>query len=95
MIVGLILGLLFAILNAVMGLIPTFDPFEVGQQGPTGDLALGSWPQTIANMLILWDRFFPVGFLFMCLIGILATRVFVALVQFVRWVWDVIPFKSS
>jgi hypothetical protein len=88
-------GLLLAVLNALLALIPAFtivDP-DIGRD-VTGHIP-AEWTGHIAAYLRLWDLFFPVGALFTCLLALLAVRLFVALVQFLLWVWDVLPFKSS
>lgn len=93
MIIDLVLGVLFGILNAVLGLIPEFTLFDGPEGGMTTDQ--WSWAQPVADWLRIWDLFMPISVMFVCIVAVVAARVFVVLVQFIQWLWSVLPFKSS
>jgi hypothetical protein len=91
-----IVTVLFAVLSAVFGLIPEFDSFSPGWlDGMVGGGASGTFFDRIGGILLTLDLFVPMGLLFQVLGIILLTKVFVAGVQFVTFIWDKLPFKSS
>jgi hypothetical protein len=92
-IVDLIVGALFGLLNAVLGVIPTFDPFE--QFWSDGSGYDGTVTQLVAGFLAIWDRFVPIELCFLAFFAIVAAKVFVAVAQFVMTLWQSLPFKSS
>jgi hypothetical protein len=91
MIVDVLVQVFVGVLQAVLGLIPTFTPFE--PQAFEADY--DQIAERVGNMLAIWDRFMPISAVFVVLFSLFATRVFVAMVQFVQWLWGVLPFKSS
>jgi hypothetical protein len=95
MIVDLLVSVLFGILNAVLGVIPVFEVWnpELGLSGTSGNISVLN--EHVADSLYAMNLFIPVPTLIYGLLAILATRVFVWGVQFVRWLWSVIPFKSA
>lgn len=104
MIIQWILGLLFGVLNAVLDLIPPFTAAqgwgdEVGINETTGQFAgWGPWSDFISSVVgFMWtfDLFVPIRLGVTAMVVLGATRLFVALVQFVIWLWDRLPFKSS
>lgn len=102
MIVDLLFSVMLGILNALLGLIPAFEPWNVAtcQVDPTGQAFaggcdVGAGAGHVGHFLYVWDKFVPVAFLFGALVAVLATRVFIAVVEFVRWIWSVLPFKAS
>lgn len=91
MIVDLLVTVLFGILNAVFSLLPAA---EVGEHtGTTYGSATNA--DMVAQVIGVLHIFIDVRILFWVLAGILACRFAVVAVQFVRWLWGVIPFKSS
>jgi hypothetical protein len=94
MIVDLLFGLLFSILNLVLELIPEFliEPPAV-TCAPTN--CVWTPAVTTAGWLKTFDVVLPVGIALWGLVTIFGTRVFASVVQFVRWLWDVLPFKAS
>jgi hypothetical protein len=97
-IVDLFLSLLFGILDAVFGLLPDFQittvytaDMECNSYGSCGWDTAG-W---VARWLVTADLFLPVGVFFWGLVTVFAARAFVAGVQLLRWLWDVLPLKSS
>lgn len=100
MIIDWLIGLIFALLMGVLGLIPSFTIFDPSNGGELeGNVhnaySCQAWCPDVAAWLRTWDLFFPVGFLFTCMAAIVAARLLVALVQFLKWVWELIPMKSS
>jgi hypothetical protein len=87
-IVDLIVGVFFGILNGVMGLIPDFTlPFITpGTQEPGG--AIGEWIE-VANL------FLPLELMINGFLGLIALKLFVQLVKFIQEIWRMIPFKAS
>lgn len=98
MIVDLIVGVLFGILNAVLGLVPSFEVTDwtvaAGIRTAGGGLDL-PWVVHTRGWLWVWNHFVPVRFALSCLLLLLAAKLFSAVVQLVMWFWDRIPFKSS
>lgn len=90
MIVDVVVTLLFGILNAVLSLIPAHTIWEPSLEW--GNFGLAG---QVGGLLAIWDLFVPMEIVFVVLGALIASRIFVAIVQFVRWLWDIIPFKSS
>lgn len=91
MIVDLLVVVLLGILNAVLSLIPVFDPMDPNSFE-------NNWHLTadfIGDVLGVWDRFMPIDTMFAVFFALLATKAFIVMVYFLRWLWDVFPFKSS
>lgn len=99
MIVDLFFGIFFGVLNAVLSLIPAWS-FNGDQAGEgVGCNAIGGCGADVAEQVARWlvvaDGFLPVTLFLWGIFVVFGARVFVALVQFVRWVWDVLPLKAS
>jgi hypothetical protein len=92
-IVDTLIGVLLGVLNAVMGLIPEFTIFEGPDDGSWGNE--GGALDSLIGMLATWNLFFPVRLMFSCVLVIVGTKVFAALVQFLIFTWDKLPFKST
>jgi hypothetical protein len=93
-IVDLIIGFLFTLLNSVLSLIPEYTPWDVGSH----DFANGSffgWENDLAVWLKAWDLFLPVSTFFVCLVVVLGAKALVGIVQLLQWLWGMLPFKSS
>lgn len=96
MIIDLIVGIVFGILNAVFSLIPTFDLIIDGpRQTAAAGGALYTSTLEVVKFLKVWDLIFPVSLILTCIGVLIAAKVFSAFVQFIRWVWTVIPAKGT
>jgi hypothetical protein len=89
-IVDLIVVALFGIVNAVFGLIPEFSVYSGEAEGTYWGASVN-----LGEFLAAWDLFQPIELMFTCLLLILGTKAFVAVAQFLVWLWSILPFKSS
>lgn len=95
MLLDLLVGVIFGVLNAVLGLIPTFD-IITEPQGPTGLTGEHyGWTQWLAETLRAWNDWLPITEVLYLLMAVFATKAFIAVVQFIRWVWDRLPAKGT
>lgn len=94
MIIDFLVSLFLGILLSVLGLLPETEIWH-----PPGTSSLGTWHQDwafqLGSMLKLWDLFFPIMAFITCVLVIVGAKLFVALTQFVLFIWDKLPFKSS
>ena len=95
MIVDLIVGALFGLLNSVVSMIPEFSPWgEAGVQGDKAYPFVGTG-ETVKQWLFAFNQFLPIRAFIVCIGAIASARLFVVLVQFFKWVWESLPFKST
>lgn len=80
MILDAIIGLVMSVLTGVLGLIPAF----------TFDLAAAGY--NLGAALVGSNAVFPTVTLGLCIVTVIGLRLFIALVAFIAWVWDKIPF---
>jgi hypothetical protein len=94
MIVDFLLTLFMGVIETVLGLIPEWEMFS-GPRGVDGSVFHQGWADRIGEWLGLWDLFFPVAQMFICLLLIIGARLLVGVVQVLVFVYDKFPFKSS
>jgi hypothetical protein len=96
-IVDFLVTAFLGLLNALLGLFPVYELWEQNflPRNTEGNLGLNEWTVRIAEMLALWDLYFPVSALFVCLGVIVAARLFVVVVELIQWAWRNFPLKST
>lgn len=80
MIFDAILALLTGVLTGVLGLFPNYNP------------DFGGFGSGMGGALAAASNLFPVVTLGVCIVALVACRVFITGVAFVAWVWDKVPF---
>lgn len=95
MIIDLLVSVALGILNAMLSLLPTYTPVSDSVPRDTEGNIFVEWVDRVAGFLVTWDQFVPVRAFFTAVLAVLAARVFAFAVQFILWVWESLPFKST